>query len=148
MSTDTTTSLDFNVPIEQVILTLKRGMDLVTELGKSGTLEPWYLDLWQNLISEFLPSYMTLQRFVSEKNMSASAWMARNLLELMVWVIYCVKSRDGAKRFYDDKVRDVFDFLDQTELLVKMSKKPEVVAETLISETRDRVADLAVSWGV
>ncbi len=40
------------------------------------------------------------------------AWRARNLLELSVWSIYCAKSRENARRVYEDAGRDVRGIFD------------------------------------
>ncbi len=108
------------------ILATKRGLELVVEVKKSGALELWQIDLWEHLLSEIGASYMALVALHNDKNVSAAAWMTRNLLELTVWVTYCVRSRDAAKRFYDDKARDVFDFLDAIEGLAKLGQKTDI----------------------
>src|ERR1035441_8256591 len=63
--------------------------------------------------------------------------MTRNLLELTVWVTYCVGSRDNAKRFYDDKARDVFDLLNHMKLFVGLAENPDITVANLIETTRD-----------
>src|ERR1039458_2967123 len=76
-------------------------LDTISELAKAKIWEPWHLSLWQHLIPEFVVSYKALIASCQQKDLSASAWMTRNLLELTVWVAYCVGSRDNAKRFYE-----------------------------------------------
>ena len=120
---------------------------MVSELEKSKVLEPWHLDLWQNLISEFGLWYKALVASCEEKNISAAAWLTRSVLELTVWVTYCVRSRDDAKRFYDDKARDVFDVLDHLKVLAKLGDKPDFSLTDLIDEARKRIADRVTTDG-
>jgi Family of unknown function (DUF5677) len=35
------------------------------------------------------------------------AWRARNLLELSVWCLFCSKSKENARRLYEDAARDI-----------------------------------------
>lgn len=39
------------------------------------------------------------------------AWLARNLLELLIWTEYCCTSIDNAVRFYEDSMRDMYQWL-------------------------------------
>jgi hypothetical protein len=105
------------------------------------------MDLWENLLSEIGASYMALIALHNDKNVSAAAWMTRNLLELTVWAASCVQSRDAAKRFYDDKARDVFDFLDAVEGLAKLGEKTDISISDLVQTTRKRIANSAQSEG-
>jgi len=129
------------------VLAIKRGLDLVTELDKSGKLEPWQLDLWQHLIYEFFLSYNALAAWCQEGNIAGSAWMTRNILELVVWVAFCARSRDDAKRFYDDKARDTFEFLDAIEGLTKLLDERDTNVSSLLDETRKRIAVRAEAEG-
>jgi hypothetical protein len=140
-----------NDPIENLkihgLVAIKSGLDAVSELAKANILEPWHLDLWQHLISEFGLVYKPLLASYDEKNIRASAWLARNLLELNIWLTYCVKSRDDAKRFYDDKARDMFDFLNHMEVLMKLPDRADLSMADLIDGTRKRILDWAETDG-
>jgi hypothetical protein len=119
----TTGNSDPNAPLRAAaIFAIQRNLGLVSEIAKSAGFEAWRLDLWQHLISEVFFAYGALEAAFTERNPAASAWTARNLLELTVWVAYCVRSRDDAKRFYDDEARDVLEFLDSTNWLIHVDE--------------------------
>jgi galactitol-specific phosphotransferase system IIB component len=40
------------------------------------------------------------------EGLPAVAWNARNLLELWIWIKYCEASRENARRFHEDALRD------------------------------------------
>jgi hypothetical protein len=46
---------------------------------------------------------------LSKADLAFIAWMARNILELSVWIQYCSRSRSKAEEFYDDAIRDLVD---------------------------------------
>jgi len=48
-----------------------------------------------------------LERGFTEKKAATTAWAARNILELDVWIEYCNLSDSHAKRFKDDSMRDL-----------------------------------------
>lgn len=118
---------------------IKRGLDLTTDLEKSGLLPSWHLDLWQHLISEFMLEHKGLVEFREAANIRASAWTTRNILELTIWVSYCAKSQINAKCFYDDRVRDTFDLLEHAEALSGLSDESDVSIPKLVEETRRRI---------
>lgn len=124
----------------EAVFAIKHGLELVRKLETSGILEPWQLDLWQNLIPEFFLCYKAAAAACEEKNVCAAAWATRNLLELTVWLNYCVRSRDCAKRFYDDKARDIVNFLDAIDGLVKLINNPDLATFDLLEGTRQRIA--------
>jgi hypothetical protein len=70
------------------------------------------LENWrQQQLTEFLFSITLnadeLSRGFVEKRIMKIAWAARNLLEVMMWVIYCNQSMENATRFRDDSARDL-----------------------------------------
>ena len=71
----------------------------------------WYVQVLAGLCFHSFSEYLGLKRAYerNDKGDDASllAWRARNLQELSVWSIYCVKNRDNARRFYEDAGRDV-----------------------------------------
>jgi hypothetical protein len=44
---------------------------------------------------------------IGKQRVSASVWIARNLLELLVWIKYCGVSMANARRFHEDTFRDI-----------------------------------------
>ena len=75
-----------------------------------GVDNSWWVQLLGSLCFQVFSEYLSLKRAHEEKGGEASllAWRARNLLELSVWCLYCSKSRDNARRLYEDAGRDVF----------------------------------------
>ncbi|MGA2001162.1 MAG: DUF5677 domain-containing protein [Terriglobales bacterium] len=70
----------------------------------------WWVQLLASLCSQLFSEYLSLKRaYENKQNDDAAllAWRARNLLELSVWSNYCTKSRDNARRVYEDAGRDV-----------------------------------------
>ena len=70
----------------------------------------WWVDLFLGLCSQVFSEYLLLKRAYQEgsaRDASVLAWRARNLLELSVWAMYCARSRENARRLYEDAVRDV-----------------------------------------
>ena len=53
-----------------------------------------------------------LQHAMSQRPLSSVAWIARNIVELTIWVEYCKSSPERAKRFYQDSERDSLDMLN------------------------------------
>jgi len=75
-----------------------------------GVDNSWWVQLLGSLCFQVFSEYLSLKRAHEGKRDGASllAWRARNLLELSVWCLYCSKSRDNARRVYEDAGRDVF----------------------------------------
>jgi len=64
---------------------------------------------------------------LEKHRLPAAAWIARNLLELWVWVKYCGVSRTNAWRFHEDALRDLKGL---TEAHAKSCKAVNIVEET------------------
>lgn len=69
--------------------------------------EPWY----STLILDFIhgvENYCTeLGETIGKDRLSATAWSARSLLELLVWINYCRASIENARGFHEDALRDL-----------------------------------------
>jgi hypothetical protein len=71
-------------------------------------MEDWRVTQLCHFIEIFTESIPDLKRAHIERKTSTLAWLARNLLELSVWVQYCNLSLDHAKRFHLDAVKDMY----------------------------------------
>jgi hypothetical protein len=69
--------------------------------------EPWRLALMADLVESVRRNCGDLLETIDKDKLPAAAWIARNLLELWVWVKYCGISRETAWRFHEDALRDV-----------------------------------------
>jgi hypothetical protein len=70
----------------------------------------WWVSLFVSLCSQNFSEYLSLKRDHQSNAIDTPAllaWRARNLLELSVWSTYCAKSRDNARRVFEDAGRDV-----------------------------------------
>jgi hypothetical protein len=79
----------------------------LVEIDKRKALEPWRLALTVDLVGGIELNCQQLLETTDRDRLPASAWIARNMLELLVWVKYCVASRENAWRFHEDALRDV-----------------------------------------
>ena len=80
-----------------------------------GTDNAWWVQLFASLCSQNFSEYLSLKRAYENKqddDAALLAWRARNLLELSVWSTYCAKSRDNARRVYEDAGRDIRGIFD------------------------------------
>jgi hypothetical protein len=87
------------------------GMNLIKlaliEIDKRRAYEPWRLALMVDLIENIERNCDELLETMSKDRLPATAWIARNLLELWAWVKYCSVSRANAWRFHEDALRDL-----------------------------------------
>lgn len=79
---------------------------LVAEAQKPD-FEAWYSALVSDFIHGLESYCIELGETIGKDRLSAAAWSARSLLELLVWIIYCRASRENAWRFHEDALRDV-----------------------------------------
>jgi len=73
----------------------------------SHAFEPWRSALIIDLVQSVERNCVELLETIGKERLPAAAWIARNLLELRVWISYCGVSRDNAWRFHEDALRDV-----------------------------------------
>jgi hypothetical protein len=69
--------------------------------------EQWRLALTIDLVQSVGRNCGELLETIGKDRLPAAAWIARNLLELLVWVKYCGVSKENAWRFHEDALRDV-----------------------------------------
>ncbi len=84
----------------------------IVDIDKSRSCEPWRLALTVDLIDAIERNCEQLLETMDKDRLPASAWIARNLLELLVWVKYCGVSRENAWRFHEDALRDMKGLMD------------------------------------
>jgi hypothetical protein len=80
-------------------------------------VEDWELALFAKLLQHTKRACRDLLETTGKDALPAAAWNARNLLELWVWVEYCAKSVENARRFHDDALRDMVGLVDSLAAL-------------------------------
>ncbi len=104
----------------------KRIEQLAADPGKDNT---WWVRLFACLCHQVFSEYLLLKRAYQEEARNSAvllAWRARNLLELSIWCLYCAKSKENARRFYEDAGRDALGIFNAfTEWGTKKGNDPE-----------------------
>jgi Family of unknown function (DUF5677) len=128
----------------------------ITRLAANpGEGNEWYVQLIGSLCSQVFSEYLHLKNaYAAEGDVSLLAWRARNLLELLVWSMYCSKSRENAHRLYEDAGRDVlglfsaFETWGQAEAQPPNWLKPLATAKQALSQraTADGIENLDGSY--
>ncbi len=83
--------------------------------AEPGPDNAWYVQLFGSLSFYVFSEYLLLRNTYAAKRTGEApllAWRARNLLELSVWATYCARSREKARRFYEDAGRDVLNLFN------------------------------------
>jgi hypothetical protein len=75
----------------------------LVDIDKRKAYEPWRLALTFDLVDAIERNCQQLLETMEKDRLPAAAWIARNLLELLVWVKYCGVSRENAWRFHEDE---------------------------------------------
>jgi hypothetical protein len=70
-------------------------------------VEPWFADLVAKILLSVNRVRDDLLKTIDQEAVSGAAWNSRNLLELWVWLKYCATSRENARRFHEDALRDM-----------------------------------------
>lgn len=85
---------------------------------RQGEGSDWYVQLFASLCYQVFSEYLALKTAhdaKQDRDASLLAWRARNLLELSVWSTYFARSKDGARRLYEDAGRDAHQILSAFE---------------------------------
>jgi len=74
----------------------------LVDIDKRKAYDPWRLALTVDLVDAIERNCEQLLETIYKDRLPVAAWIARNLLELLVWVKYCGVSRENAWRFHED----------------------------------------------
>lgn len=89
-------------------------------------MDDWRERQLRHFLEITIASVFDLKRAYEEQKISTLAWLARNFLELSVWIQYCNLTEENAKRFYDDAVRDMHGWAKAIhELTIFQDGKPD-----------------------
>jgi hypothetical protein len=108
--------------------------------GAAATRIPtWRESLFLGLVNAIKLNQEGLLRQTPKASIPEAAWLARNLLELLVWSEYCCKSEQNSYRFYTDVLHDLKDGLNTIEKIANGA----AVDTSSIQETRKRLEETA-----
>ncbi len=88
---------------------------------KQRGLEPWQWTLTFDFVRSVECNCRELLETIGRDRLPATAWIARNLLELLVWVKYCGLSREKAWRFHEDALRDGKGLMESYEKICEVA---------------------------
>jgi hypothetical protein len=95
----------------------------------------------------------SLKDAASLSDIAYIAWLARNVLELKVWIGYCASSEQRAEEFYEDSLRDLIDLNLKdpdlsSEAQVRMEHAKAAVDPFKAVHKFKRVGDAAIDIGM
>jgi hypothetical protein len=126
--------LDARIPVK-----LKDIYRLLVE--KQSGLEPWRSAVTFDLVQSVERNCGELLETIGKDRLSATAWIARNLLELLVWVKYCGVSRENAWRFHEDALRDVKGLTEAHEKICDVTGIENETSATAAQRIKDVASD-------
>jgi hypothetical protein len=88
---------------------------------------------------------MELERAYFERRITTVAWTTRNLLELSIWIDYCNISDEHAKRFWDDRLRDLYGMSGAVQGIVEVKAGAK---DRTLDEALANLAQFAQSQGI
>ena len=107
--------------------------------GSRDRLEEWCASLFIKIGNSILRVSGDLVLTIGRDALPASAWCARNLLELWIWTKYCAASREKARRFHEDALRDIAGLIEAHAAMCKLAGIPY----TKEAQSRRRLAEEA-----
>jgi hypothetical protein len=107
--------------------------------NRKQTADSWYADLISKILLSVDRTCSDLLKTMEQKSVPAAAWNARNLLELWIWTKYCGASRDNARRFNEDALRDVQGLVDALSKMHELREVPNHFADS----SREKIAEVA-----
>jgi hypothetical protein len=113
--------------------------DIITSCKSKGTIEPWFADLVTKILLSVDRVCGDLLKTIEQEAVSRAAWNARNLLELWIWIKYCGASRENARRFQEDALRDMQGLTDALSKLHALSGIPNQFE----ASARKKIAEVA-----
>ncbi|HEV2117599.1 MAG TPA: hypothetical protein VGR48_16315 [Terriglobales bacterium] len=94
---------------EKLQIAIPKRLDELIDIlaAHEGRVDGWYADLIYKVLLSVKRVCADLLATIDQEALSAAAWNARNLLELWIWIRYCSSSRENARRFHEDALRDI-----------------------------------------
>jgi hypothetical protein len=95
------------------------------------------------LCAEVLSTFSFMVDAHSRSQLQHTAWLSRNLLELVIWCAYCAESESNAQIFTRDTAQDALGFVKALEKLVAMVPQQGVVG--MIVDAKRTLSAIATS---
>lgn len=101
----------------------------------------WHVQVLASLLSESFGEYLKLKHAFDDPRYDDSvlAWLARNLLELVVWALYCEKSEANARRLYKDFGSDQIGIYNAFEKWGTANGEPEEFLKLFSTAKQDLI---------
>ena len=123
----------------------------IERLAKNpGPDNEWYVQVVGGLVFSVFSEYSSLRNAYADRvdrGSSLLAWRARNLLELCVWSLYSAKSRQNARRLYEDAGRDVLQVFNTFSNWGVATVQADDWIERL-TDAKERLNERAVQEGI
>jgi hypothetical protein len=108
---------------EAVQAALGDALSTLKQLNDPKKLEQWWVKVLFGLAQTLQFSYSSLIEGSKQEAISYCAWCARTLAEAEVWTEYVTRSRDNARRFYDDWLDDLSDLAKDAVSYTEMNEQ-------------------------
>jgi hypothetical protein len=127
--------------------------DLRAKNDKGAKIEAWKEDQVNKFAKVLVENVKELEAGYLQGSLSKTAWTARNLMELSIWIRYCNLSDEHGKRFRLDGARDLIGFFKAlkgyhgTKIASEIPRMDAAEAELeLIAKSEFGVASLGTSF--
>jgi len=112
--------------------------EIISCLSKE-TRDAWFAEDVVKLLASVNRVCGDLLKSIDQDHVSGAAWNSRNLLELWVWLKYCASSRENARRFHEDALRDIQGLTDHLSKLHALRG----ISNEFEAAVRMKIADVA-----
>jgi hypothetical protein len=116
---------------------LQELLDIIA--SRKPEVDSWYADLVTKILLSVNRICRDLLKTIEQNSVPAAAWNARNLLELWIWIKYCAASRENARRFHEDTLRDMQGLTDALSKLHALRQIPNQFEPS----AREKIAKVA-----
>jgi hypothetical protein len=127
---------------EKLRTTIPKRLQELLEIidARRDRLEDWYASLFIKMLMSVARVCHDLLQTTEREALPAAAWNARNLLELWIWIEYCSVSRDNARGFHEDALRDVLGLTDSISKIYELTG----VRNDFDAPARKTISDVAL----
>jgi hypothetical protein len=118
-------------------------IDKLPDFSKYSDLPPsWFKDLIKRLLAEMEDNLLRGERSLHVPDIVVCALAARNMLEIFIWICFCMKSDANARRLHLDFIRDSID-LNRIMVAFYSNSPPDI-----FTPIADSISEMAAEVGV